>query len=169
LAIDILAAQFLLPLLAAYIKPRDSFKQAMIFWWQAVSHQLRLSSFMFGGRYPEEEGVFVRPTLKSWVLRETCALAAMGAPFLSTGGGTSAVSFKQEGQLVRVPKRDNYETGARQTMIVPVDPVTLSPLDPVERRIDHSSMTTSEDATVVVYLPPHFETRVTLERKRLFF
>ncbi|KAI8337874.1 hypothetical protein BC941DRAFT_512879 [Chlamydoabsidia padenii] len=100
LAIGVLAAQFILPILALYIKPRDVFKQAMLLWWQAVSYQLGLSSFMFGD---SQQG----HTSKAYGLQST-------------------LPFEHDGQWVRVPERNDIKT--RQ--IVPVDPATLLPLDP---------------------------------------
>ena len=58
LPIDLLFIQFLLPPIVKYIVPREFSKKSVITWWHIVSRQLRLSSYMFGGRYPDEEGDF---------------------------------------------------------------------------------------------------------------
>lgn len=39
----------------SYIVPREFCKKSLTTWWVIVSRQLRLSSYMFGGRYLEEE------------------------------------------------------------------------------------------------------------------
>lgn len=39
----------------SYIVPREFCKKSVTTWWHIVSRQLRLSSYMFGGRYPKEE------------------------------------------------------------------------------------------------------------------
>jgi E3 ubiquitin-protein ligase DOA10 len=44
-----------MPPIMSYIVPREFSKKTVITWWHIVSRTLRLSSFMFGGRYPDEE------------------------------------------------------------------------------------------------------------------
>ncbi|KAI8093895.1 uncharacterized protein BX664DRAFT_260652 [Halteromyces radiatus] len=164
LAIDILAAQFLIPLLVAYIKPRAFCKQVLTLWWHAASCRLRLSSFMFGGRYPEEEGCFIRPTWKSWLLRETCSRQHDDDVIIDNK--MKVVSFQSDGQLVRVPKRDSVMVRPERRMMVPVDPITLEPLDPMEKHLGHPAADEDnggeEHNTTIVYIPPHFEIRVIL-------
>lgn len=57
LPIDLLAVQYLLEPVMGYVVPREFSKRALMTWWHIVSRHLRLSSFMFGGRYPKEEPV----------------------------------------------------------------------------------------------------------------
>lgn len=126
----------------SYIVPREFSKKNVVTWWHIVSRQLRLSSFMFGGRYPEEEG---RYTWRSWVTA------------LQNNG-----EFQKDGQLVRVPAYDNVPLIVpRRRMIVPIDEVTLQPLNGVERILGHPAVVENEDQnTTVVYIPPYFKLRI---------
>lgn len=140
LPIDLLAVQFLLPPIIGYIVPREFSKKSVITWWHIVSHHLRLSSYMFGGRYPEEEGNF-----KS---------------------GKADVSLRKDGGLVRVPTHDNVPIVVpRRRMIVPVHPITLEPLNQVEKNLGHPATSQSGDEerdTTIVYIPPFFYVRLSV-------
>lgn len=57
LPIDLLAVQYLLEPVMGYVDTREFSKKALMRWWHIVSRQLKLSSFMFGGRYPNEEKI----------------------------------------------------------------------------------------------------------------
>ncbi|CAO3592954.1 unnamed protein product [Absidia cylindrospora] len=162
-ATDILAAQFLLPILVAHIKPRDSFKQTLSMWWHAISQQLRLSSFMFGERYPREEGVYINQTWNSWI----SSIPAPNAPYLLTIGNddNSTALFQMDGNLVRVPNQDTFKSHPQRRMIIPVDTGTFEPIDPSERissDLAAIGQNRNEDDTTVVYIPPHFKARVVL-------
>jgi hypothetical protein len=49
-------------------------------------------------------------------------------------------------------------------MIIPVDPVTLEPIDPVEKYLGHPASISEnggeEHNTTIVYIPPYFKIRV---------
>ncbi|KAI9275859.1 hypothetical protein BDA99DRAFT_496639 [Phascolomyces articulosus] len=177
LALDLLAVQFLVPPLVSHIKPREFCKKVMSDWWRAVSRHLRLTSFMFNGRYPEEEGTHERKTLLAWILRQK-------APIINTNNSTeddavfsdvaidettihqdpnASVIFKRDGTLARVPKHDSVPVPDNRRMIVPVDPVHLEPLDENEKRLGHPAAAESgdlENNTTIVYIPPNFRWRV---------
>ncbi|ORZ20236.1 hypothetical protein BCR42DRAFT_204204 [Absidia repens] len=170
LAIDILAIQFLIPLLVAYTKPRDFSKQVLKIWWHTASRWLRLSSFMFGKRYPGEEGSFIRHTMMTWLPCEKPSVLVPDNSTLSSHENyciNTNVSFKMDGQLVRVPNRDGMMVHSKRNMIVPIDPVTLEPLDPMEKYFGHPTSTevnggSEEYNTTIVYVPPQFKLRVAL-------
>lgn len=128
--------QFLLPPIIKYIVPREFSKKSVTTWWHIVSRQLRLSSYMFGERYYDEEG-----------------------NFQSNRAG-------DDGSLVRVPTHDNVPIVVpRRRMIVPVDSVTLQPILEIERRLGHPAASQSGDEdrdTTIVYIPPFFYTRLTI-------
>lgn len=148
LPIDLLAIHFLLAPLMSYIVPREFSKKNVITWWHIVSRQLRLSSFMFGGRYPEEEGHYIHSTWLSWLLGRQRR--------------HNDVDFRRDGRLVRVPAYDNVPLIVpRRRMIIPVDAVTLQPLDDTELRLGHPAVVNHEDQdTTVVYIPPYFKLRI---------
>ncbi|KAI8148867.1 hypothetical protein BJV82DRAFT_201164 [Fennellomyces sp. T-0311] len=164
LAIDLLAVQFLVPPLVSHIKPREFCKKVMADWWRAASRQLRLTSFMFNGRYPEEEGTHVRKTFKAWLLREK---APIDTDVYSEVGiqddSNASVIFKRDGTLARVPKHDSVPVPDDRRMIVPVDPINFEPIDENERRLGHPAAAESgdlENNTTIVYIPPRFRLRV---------
>lgn len=134
LPIDLLGIQFLLPPIMKYIVPREFSKKSVITWWHIVSRQFRLSSYMFGGRYPDEEGNF------------------------------QSNKLEDDGCLVRVPTHDNVPIVVpRRRMIVPVHPITLLPLTEKERTLGHPAASQSGDEsrdTTIVYIPPYFYVRL---------
>ncbi|KAL0081359.1 hypothetical protein F4703DRAFT_1866371 [Phycomyces blakesleeanus] len=113
---------------------------------ELVCNRLRLTSYMLGNRIPEEEGT---PFYTSW---------------LGWVSGNIEMLDK-DGQLALVPKRNTVKWVQGRRMLVPVDPDTLQPLDPEERRLGHpaeSGPGGREVNTTIVYLPPDFKTRIAM-------
>lgn len=139
-----------------YIVPREFSKKNVVTWWHIVSRQLRLSSFMFGGRYPEEEGVYTYTSWYAWLMSTRQQAAASSPPLYD--------NFHKDGGLVRVPTHDNVPVVIpRRRMIVPVDSVTLQPLNETERLLGHPAAGSDDDKTkntTVVYIPPYFKLRI---------
>ncbi|KAI8640568.1 hypothetical protein BD408DRAFT_484022 [Parasitella parasitica] len=163
LAIDLLIIQFLLPPLVALIKPRDYSKKALDLWWHFACRQLRLTSFMFDQRKPDEEGRHVRKTLKSMLLMEKADIPSDEFADVAIQDDTSPVVFQRDGMMVRVPKYDSVPVDPKRRMLVPVDPVTLEAIDDEERRRGHPAAADTVDesqSTIVVYIPPNFKARV---------
>ncbi|KAI8989990.1 hypothetical protein BDB01DRAFT_894809 [Pilobolus umbonatus] len=163
LAIDLLIIQFLLPPLISLIKPREYSKKALDLWWHTASRQLRLTSFMFNKRMPDEEGKFVRRTLKSFLLRETIDVTLDEFSEVSIEDENKPVVFKRDGMFARVPKYDSVPVDPHRRMIVPVDPITLEAIDEDERRHGHPAAKDSgseADSTIIVYIPPYFMQRI---------
>ncbi|KAI9487301.1 MAG: hypothetical protein EXX96DRAFT_552589 [Benjaminiella poitrasii] len=163
LAIDLLIIQFLLPPLIAFIKPRDYSKKALDLWWHFACRQLRLTSFMFNERRPEEEGHHVRRTLKAWLTLAKANVANADEYSDVAIHDDEEVVFERDGMMVRVPKYDSVPVDPKRRMIVPVDPVTLEAIDEEERRRGHPAAADTVDesqATIVVYIPPYFKQRV---------
>ncbi|KAG0184839.1 hypothetical protein DFQ28_010358, partial [Apophysomyces sp. BC1034] len=162
LALDLLALQFISSPLMTYLKPRETFKKLLLQWWRITSRRLRLTSFMFNGRYPEEEGVHVRMTWKAWLFQEQ---ASINDTYDDVSINQAPVLFKRDGQLVRVPKYDSVPVIPGRRMLVPVDPVTLEAVNETERRQGHPAASESGDhehTTTIVYIPPHFQSRIIL-------
>ncbi|KAG0174690.1 hypothetical protein DFQ30_003160 [Apophysomyces sp. BC1015] len=165
LAIDFLVAQFLLPPLISYINPREFAKKALSTWWRATSAHLRLTSFMFNGRYADEEGTHVRRDLKAWLLWQKAPISSAIYADVAIEDENAPVIFRRDGQLIRVPKHDSVPVHPNRRMLVPVDPITLEAIDETERRNGHPAASESGDeehSTTVVYIPPHFRLRVRL-------
>ncbi|KAL7319178.1 hypothetical protein PS15m_002347 [Mucor circinelloides] len=163
LAIDLLIIQFLLPPLIALIKPRDYSKKALDLWWHFACRQLRLTSFMFNQRKPDEEGRHVRRTLKSFLLMEKAEIPTDEFADVAIQDDDSPVVFQRDGMMVRVPKYDSVPVDPKRRMLVPVDPVTLEAIDEEERRRGHPAAADTVDeaqSTIVVYIPPNFKRRI---------
>lgn len=166
LAIDLLIMQFLLPPLIALIKPRDYSKKALDLWWHFACRQLRLTSFMFNVRKPDEEGRHIRRTLRSKILFEKANIPTDESSDVSIDeDDQSSVVFKRDGMMVRVPKYDSVPVDPKRRMLVPVDPVTLEAIDEEERMRGHPAAADTNDeaqSTIVVYMPPNFKRRVSI-------
>ncbi|KAI7896747.1 uncharacterized protein EV154DRAFT_535463 [Mucor mucedo] len=164
LAIDLLIIQFLLPPLIALIKPRDYSKKALDLWWHFACRQLRLTSFMFNVRKPDEEGRHIRKTLKSKIFFEKATIPTDEFSDVSIDeDDQKSVVFKRDGMMVRVPKYDSVPVDPKRRMLVPVDPVTLEALDEEERIRGHPAAADTNDeaqSTIVVYIPPNFKRRI---------
>ncbi|ORX52669.1 hypothetical protein DM01DRAFT_1306354 [Hesseltinella vesiculosa] len=167
LALDLLAIQFLLSPLISYLQPRDYAKYLLNAWWQWTSGQLRLTSFFFGTRPAAEEGVQVRHTFMAWVLRKTAPVDDIDMQDVAIDASTQQdVEFIRNGQLLRVPKMDTVPVDPLRPMLVPVDPVDLTPLNENERLAGlHAAAAQSGDeaiSTMIVYAPPYFNLRILL-------
>lgn len=166
LPIDLLAVQFLLPPIMGYIVPREFSKKNVVTWWHIVSRQLRLSSFMFGGRYPEEEGVYVYTSWYAWLLSLRPSSTAANDETSSPPPPPPPLydNFHKDGGLARVPTQDNVPIVIpKRRMIVPVDSVTLQPLNEAERLLGHPAAGSDDDKTkntTIVYIPPYFKLRI---------
>lgn len=120
---------------------------------------------MFDERHADEEGTHFRKTWNAWIHQRKAPVvsideADVSIQHVSEDGETE---FVRDGQLVRAPRLDGVPVIPGRRMLVPVDPHTLEPLDPEERRLGHPAATAAggNDAnTVIVYLPPHFRRRV---------
>lgn len=168
-AIDLLTVQFLLPPLMKILKPRDYSKKALDFWWHFACRQLRLTSFMFNKQEPDEEGRHVRRTLKAFLFQEKAPVVDSEVELLDEN---APVVFKRDGMMVRVPKYDSVPVDPKRRMIVPVDPITHEAIDEEERRQGHPAAADTVDesqATIVVYIPPHFKQRVKKQATLFFF
>ncbi|KAG2229829.1 hypothetical protein INT48_008273 [Thamnidium elegans] len=122
LPIDLLAVQFLLPPIMSYIVPREFCKKSVTTWWHIVSRQLRLSSYMFGGRYPKEEvedGGLVRvpthdnvpivvPRRRMIVPVDTVTLQPLLASEQSLGHPAISQSEERDTTIVYVPSLFYY-------------------------------------------------------------
>ncbi|KAI8063657.1 uncharacterized protein B0P05DRAFT_555187 [Gilbertella persicaria] len=158
LAIDLLMIQFLMPPLMRLIKPRDYSKKVLDLWWHMACRQLRLTSFMFNERKPDEEGRFVYRTWKAWLTRQVPQL-----PEDDVAIQEGDVIFQPDGMFLRVPKYDSVPVDPKRRMLVPVDPVSLEALDEQERGRLHPAAADTMDesqSTVVVYAPPRFKQRL---------
>lgn len=159
--VDLIIIHVGIPAIVRYFKPKQTIKQLFVKWITLTCRQLRLSSFMFGGRHAEEEGTLVYHTWIDWLKRTKPAHYPADGTIDDVMG--PHVSYLWEGQLLRVPRHDSVPIIERRRMLVPVDNITLEPLDDNERHLGHPAASApggDEVNTVIVYSPPHFKERV---------
>ncbi|KAI9310261.1 hypothetical protein BX666DRAFT_2009796 [Dichotomocladium elegans] len=143
---DFLVVHIVVPYALKYLKIKNMAKVIMVRWQKFLCRKLRLSSYMFGGRYDNEEGVYSHG--RFW--------EALFTPNKAT--------FQRNGQLVFAPKVDNIPYIPGRRMLVPADPETMQILDPVERELGHPASIEPNDMSRIelVYLPPSFKQRIAL-------
>ncbi|KAI8985147.1 hypothetical protein BDB01DRAFT_100095 [Pilobolus umbonatus] len=161
LPIDLVAIHLLLSYTINYIVPREQAKQAVNTWWHIVSKQLRLTSFMFGGKYEEEE-IRGHHSWKEWVFGTRSDKRSPITDEVDIFNITESIVYKKGG-FARVPAYDNVPIFTNRRMIVPVNPITFQPLNRMEKATGHpaTSQPGNESIdTIVVYLPPYFKLRI---------
>lgn len=150
-----------IPAIVKYFQPKQNIKALFVASITWICRQLRLSSFIFGGRKPEEEGTLVYHTWPAWLSR-TKPLYYPAEGSLEDIIGRE-VSYFWDGQLMRVPRHDSVPILNRRRMLIPVDAITLEPIDETERRLGHPAASApggNEINTIIVYSPPHFKQRL---------
>ncbi|KAM0750560.1 hypothetical protein T439DRAFT_380454 [Meredithblackwellia eburnea MCA 4105] len=165
--VDLVLYRFIVPLTLRLVDPGSRVKRVFTNWAKYTASQLRLTSFIFGGeRKKEEEGSHVRRTWRAKLLLKK---ASPGAE----GGVESQVSFQPDGSFARVPAVDNIRVMPGRRMIIPVDE-SGRPLDDeggrvIQQQVLELQTTRKTDKYEIVYLPPHFKTRVALFIYLLWF
>lgn len=152
-----LTTQLVLPAVINYLQPKRVFKKWFVDLIVFSCRQLRLTSFLFGTRNPEEEGDLVYHTWSAWIRRAKPPYY----PHEPTDVHGAEVSFVWNGQCLRVPNHDRVPVVPNRRMLVPVDPFVFEPLDDTERQMGHPADGANEtNNTVIVYSPPNFYRRV---------
>ncbi|KAF3279407.1 hypothetical protein TWF970_003971 [Orbilia oligospora] len=167
--VDLLFYNIFMPLAIKYFRPANILEKIYGWWFRQCAKVLRLSSFMFGERRVEEEGIFVRKTWASWLLRRKGPIPTL----LETEGETEEVSdfkeapgsadltvtFERTGRFVRAPAKDSVRP-SRENLFIPVNEKNER-IDGKEDPADGDFGPNSESVTLV-YLPPNFRTRIGL-------
>ncbi|KAH8978584.1 hypothetical protein EDB86DRAFT_2815838 [Lactarius hatsudake] len=151
--IDLLFLHVLLPYTLRFFRPRRVVRMTSVKIWKYLCAQLRLTSYMFGGRHPDEErGVSYGSW---WAPRNSGDEIAEGAPHF-------------HGSYRRVPNSDNVAVPRDMRATARVD-VTGLPVDDEAQRLIMAQDAEAEKAKrnpkddyTVVYIPPHFQYRVAL-------
>ncbi|KAI0630807.1 hypothetical protein C8Q77DRAFT_228608 [Trametes polyzona] len=151
--IDLIFIQLVLPYTMEYFRPRKALRRFGTFVWKYLSRQLRLSSYMFGGRHPVEE---YTPQHWSWrsLLYDDSSMQMDDAEAV------------HDGTFRRVPNSDNVALVKDAPPTVEVDEEGF-PLDANGARLILAQNAEAEKAKrpvkddyTVVYIPPHFRARV---------
>ena len=142
--VDLLMSHIALPLTAHFVKPSAAIKEAWKWWFLVTARILRLSSFLFGLRVPDEEGSIPF----SEILRHKRRPSIEYIP---------AESFEANGSFLRVPAKDTIPVNRRKQLLIPVTEDNY--------RLDGQEETEEQRNDIdfrVVYVPPHFSTRITI-------
>ncbi|KAK7687757.1 hypothetical protein QCA50_008976 [Cerrena zonata] len=149
--IDLLLFHLVLPYTLHYFRPRKRLTEKSIALWKYLAHQLRLTSYMFGGRVDTEEYTPKHWSWKNLVFREDRSLDK---------------DIACDGTFWRVPNHDNIAQVRNERAIIEVD-VEGQPIDDEGRRLmallDAEATKAKRDIKTdftVVYVPPNFRRRI---------
>lgn len=144
--IDLLFLHLVLPYTMQYFRPRKLLKQNSVHVWKFLAAQLRLSSYLFGGRHPEEEVDYMHS--------------------LVFGPQTHGLGAARAGTFRRVPNSDNIALVKGQSATVqvdeegrPVNPKELRLMQVQDAEAEKNKRNVKDDYTIV-YMPPYFRYRV---------
>ncbi|OZJ01696.1 hypothetical protein BZG36_05489, partial [Bifiguratus adelaidae] len=160
--IDLHLYHIIVPLTISYANPKAFFKKVFETWWHFAARQLRLTSFMFDERRPDEEGTHVHKTWSSWLKRERAVVTKEEDGTLTVVTASENVAFVKDGHFVRAPHYDAVPIVPGRRMLVPVDEHGEA-IDPSERAAGHpaaAGLNANDPGTVVVYVPPNFRQRI---------
>ncbi|KAJ8496047.1 hypothetical protein ONZ51_g1365 [Trametes cubensis] len=150
--IDLIFIQLVLPYTMDYFRPRKALRRFGTFIWKYLARQLRLSSYMFGGRFASEEY-----TPKHWSWRSLLN---------DDGMQMDDAEAVHDGTFRRVPNSDNVALVKDSPATVEVDeegmPVDANGIKLIlaqNAEADKARRSVKDDYTVV-YIPPHFKYRV---------
>ncbi|KAL1957228.1 hypothetical protein VTO42DRAFT_6262 [Malbranchea cinnamomea] len=156
--VDLLFYNFVVPLAIQSLKPSDSLHQMYDWWFHKCARMLRLSSFLFGDREPDEEGHY---TNRTWY--EALITRLKTPPVAST----TVVEvpeynkdFIRDGKLVRAPASDQVRIPKGVPVFVEVNE-NNERVDGEPDREDGLHGRANEMFTKV-YIPPSFRTRISL-------
>lgn len=150
--IDLLFLHLVLPYTMQYFRPRKPMKQFGTYLWKYLAAQLRLSSYMFGGRYSSEEY-----TPKHWNWRML---------FIQTEVQMDDAEAAHDGTFRRVPNSDNVALVKDSPATAEVDedgnPVNAEQarLMALQNAEAEKARRNIKDDYTVVYVPPHLKYRV---------
>ncbi|KAJ6263340.1 hypothetical protein Dda_1903 [Drechslerella dactyloides] len=164
--VDLLFYNIFMPIAIKYFRPANILEKVYGWWFKQCAKFLRLSSFMFGERRPEEEGIHVRKTWVAWLLRRKADttpptpaehIESEGKRDIDTTEPT--VYFERNGRFVRAPAKDSVRP-TRENLFIEVNEKNER-IDGKEDPADGDFGPNSENVTLV-YLPPNFKTRIGL-------
>lgn len=148
--IDLLFMQYALPHTIEYFRPRKAVRKVVMATWKYLAHQLRLSSYFFGVRIPDEE-----VTPQTWEVSRLWKTRVMVTS-----------QDKRDGSFRRVPANDNialareYAATAEVTeMGIPATPHAAK-LVAVQNYEARRARRDYKKDYMMVYLPPAFKYRM---------
>lgn len=154
LPVDLLLYHVCMPLALQFFKPSTVYRAMWGRYLRGSAMSLRLSSFLFNERVPEQEGTHRRLT---WGAFFTCREGDISQPRDAIdiqGDEKEDVLFVNDGQFLRVPARDSIRVKPGKSLFIPVTELDER-LDDEEEDPDYSP-----DDFAVVYSPPYRRTRL---------
>ncbi|KAI1796687.1 hypothetical protein LXA43DRAFT_986618 [Ganoderma leucocontextum] len=150
--IDLILLQLVLPYTMGSFRPRKSLGRFGSFIWRYLASRLRLSSYMFGGRYTTEEFTPKHWSWKSLLIQDGIQMDDDEAPH---DGGFRRVPNSDNVALVR----DSPATAPVLEDGTPVDEAAGQLIDAQNAEAQKQKRPVKDDYTVV-YIPPKFRYRV---------
>ncbi|KAF3924891.1 hypothetical protein ABW21_db0206519 [Orbilia brochopaga] len=164
--VDLLFYNIFMPVAIKYFRPANILEKVYGWWFKQCAKILRLSSFMFGERRPDEEGVHHRRTLAAWLLWRKADTTAQDPAEHSEKDAqldltvpANGVTFERNGRFVRAPAKDSVRP-TRENLFIEVNEKNER-VDGKEDPVDGEFGANSENVTLV-YLPPNFKLRIGL-------
>lgn len=161
--VDLLFYNFFIPVALQFFKPSEGLQKMYGWWFQKCAKMLRLTSFMFGGRYHDEEGHTVRRT---WAAKLLLKASDPTQPITGEYEKremevlNEETYFLRDGRFVRAPASDSVRRPKGQVVFIPVSETNkrLDGLpDPEDGETGPNSATFR-----LVYIPPNFKSRIFL-------
>src|SRR6266540_2706255 len=144
--VDLLFLHLVLPYTVHYFRPKKAIKEVATVVWKFLATRLRLTSYFFGDRHPQEEF-----TPKNW--RDN---------FIRSGTFVANPDIPPDGFFRRVPATDNLALprDMRATVAVtangePVDDAARALMLLQNAEVEKAKHNIQEDYTIV-YIPPNF-------------
>ncbi|KAK7031639.1 RING-CH-type domain-containing protein [Favolaschia claudopus] len=148
--VDLIFLHVVLPYTTHYFRPRTGIKRASKVLWKVLASRLRLSSYFFGGRFPNEEY-----SSKQW-----------SSLLYRSDENNDAQTNVKDGAFRRVPASDNISLPRDMRATAAVDE-NGEPLNDEARELirvqDEEAVKAKREPGedyIVVYIPPHFRYRV---------
>lgn len=161
--VDLLFYNFFMPIAVKFFKPSDGLQKMYDWWFKKCARALRLTSFMFGHRMPDEEGHQVRQTWSAVLLRKSGDVESpvIGETQLKEVQESAVDAyFQRDGRFVRAPASDSVRRPKGEPVFIPVDDDNLR-LDKKPDPADGPTGPASRDFQLA-YIPPWFRTRIGL-------
>jgi E3 ubiquitin-protein ligase MARCH6 len=174
LPIDLAFYRFVVPVSIHLVQPGARIKKLFLGWAKFTAHELRLTSFIFGGeRDPREEGTHIRRTWRARLTLKKGDPTDAGCELETDMRTPRDVVFRKDGGFGRVPATDTIRVAPGRRMIVRVTeeghPLDVEGAGVIASQLLEMATTRKADKYAVVYLPPFFRTRLALFVYLLWF
>lgn len=159
--INLIFYNILVPLIVKMFKPTKAWNRVFEWWFRVCAVWLRLSSFLFGTKRPEEQGRHVRRTWRD-VLNgekgdvENPALAA--SPQIFHEQESLQAYFLHDGSFARVPASDAVKPPRGHSAFLPVDQYNKRLDGRYDRALGCHGY--KDPKWTMAYIPPYFRLRI---------